>query len=107
MQQTLRTSFQALWTAALAWADTRINEGRLTGNAPFPGPEPLASYTQEVNGGRRKPLGFAIRIPRGMRAALAPDLPNVEETGDRAAVFTVRLDEGPEILPGANPFAAA
>jgi len=106
LQEDLRNDLGGLYAAAFAYADAKLNKSAMTG-------PPLATdygaaiarYAQAVQSGETKPLDFTLAIPKGLSKILGGPLPNLEETEDRARMFTLQLAGGKEVLPGPAPFA--
>lgn len=99
MQQGLRTSVQRVYSAALAYADAKLNGGKYRGRSG------VEKYTKAVQKDPDKAIDFVLYIPKGATGLFNTPPPNIEETEDKTKIFTAHLNEGKEILPGPAPFA--
>lgn len=92
--------FPSLYGLALYHADRRQNGGKYAGPLRFePDPEGAQRYIDDVAGGKTPALDFVFHVPPGFGAMAGVNLPNVEETGDPARVFTASFAGGKEIWP--------
>jgi hypothetical protein len=106
LQMDLRRDLGGLYASAFAYADAALNRfGYIGSPLALDHRGAVTRYTKAVSSGDAEPLDFTLSIPKGMAGLLDGPLPNIEETEDRAKMFTLRLAGGKEVLPGDAPFA--
>jgi hypothetical protein len=106
LEEDLRRDLVNLYTLAFAYADARLNGSKLIGSPlTMDYRAAVGRYVKAVQGGKMKPLDFAVSVPKGLAKLVDMKPPNIEETEDRERMFTLRLAGGSEVLPGPAPFA--
>jgi hypothetical protein len=106
LEEDLRNDLGGLYALAFAYADTKLNRAAMSGGPLAGDYQPaIARYAKAVQSGDTEPLDFTLAIPKGMSGLFEGPLPNLEETEDRAQMFTLQLAGGKEVLPGPAPFA--
>ncbi|MDY6916969.1 MAG: DUF362 domain-containing protein [Chloroflexota bacterium] len=94
----LGVSFPSMYGHCLRYADMTQNSAEYTGNLLFePDPGGVQRYMTDVASGAAKPLDFTLYVPAGYGSLSGNRVPNVEETGAPAKVFTVTFAGGSEV----------
>jgi hypothetical protein len=91
-------SLNALYGMAFQYADKTGNNGGYTGSTSqdISDPRAISKYFDAVSKGTA-PLDFTVYVPEGFGTLGAVKIPNVEETGDPARIFTAHFNQGQEI----------
>ena len=91
-----RLEVTSLYGLAFRYADMKWGNDEYTGvKARSAGGNLIRRYHTAVAGGA-VPLPFVFYVPWGYGRAGSGDIPNVEETGDPAKIFTIDFDNGRE-----------
>jgi hypothetical protein len=88
----------SMYGDAFQYSDKTSNDGKYTGDEEqsISNPQAITAYFDALSKGQ-KPLDFTLYVPKGYRSLENMEIPNVEETDDKAKIFTAHFTHEQEI----------